>query len=76
MSRMVSTADCECGRLTKLPSLRRRSIMRAFASWVSTLLTVMREHLYCFISSCSTGIFCPGGHSPDRIRFWMSERIR
>ncbi len=36
------------------------------ASCVSILLTVMREQLYCFISSCSTGILCPGCHAPGQ----------
>ena len=54
-SGMSSTADCECGRMTKLPALRRRSISPAPASRVSALLTVMREQPYCAVSSCSNG---------------------
>ena len=50
------TADWACGRVTKLPERRRRSIRPFLTSSVSALFTVMREQSYSFVSSCSKGI--------------------
>src|SRR5690606_35705893 len=40
------------------------------------LFTVMREHWYCSVSSCSKGMRWPGGHSPERILPSTSSRMR
>ncbi len=60
-----------------VPARRRRATRPARASCVRTLSTVRsRAADIASVSSCSNGMRCPSGHSPDNIRASISARMR
>src|SRR5918993_1075187 len=71
-----STACWVLGSATTEPALRRRVMSPLAASVDKTLFTVIREQPYSAISSCSKGMRCPGGQSPDMMRASISSRMR